>query len=116
MTIRPSDLRGDSERSQGQEKILRSRMCHGCGKGKGPNPFVDNPLQLDLCPLCAGKLCAAIVRYFRDRQKAGLQGPRRKLNAKLPLRDQHGVWRCRRCDHELVDWKVLDPIFCEQCQ
>ena len=90
--------------------------CEGCGKGKGPNPFIDRPLQLEICPCCAGKLCSALVRYHQGRKNDGLAGPRRNKNAKRPLEPQKGDMRCRNCEVQTPDWKAGEPPFCGECR
>lgn len=78
---------------------------------KGPNGHVP----IELCPVCAGKLCAALVAYFKERTRLGLRGPRRAKDAKRPLRVM-GAWRCRRCEVQLKEWKMGDSPMCTECQ
>jgi len=96
--------------------------CEDCGKGKGPKPFIyrltldDRPWNtLQICPVCAGKLCQALIAYFKERTRLGLRGPRRAKDAKRPLRVM-GAWRCRRCEVQLPDFKLGDPAFCGECR
>ena len=98
--------------------------CEDCGKGKGPMPFdyamggLDGPgvaYRMKVCPVCAGKLCAALIGYFKERTRLGLRGPRRAKDAKKPLRVM-GAWRCRRCEVQLNDWKMGDSAMCEECR
>jgi len=92
-----------------------------CGKGRGPNPFhfrlTGEPVSawLILCPVCAGQLCAALVRYHQGRKRDGLQGARKNMTAKSPLH-VNGTWRCRNCEIQLHDYKVGDPPTCEECR
>jgi len=107
--------------------VTTTIQCEGCGKGKGPNPFLyrmgtmylkDGPSwahQMTLCPTCAGKLCASLVRYHQGRKSDGLQGARRNMKAHKPLH-VHGTWRCRNCEVQLPDYKVGDPPMCEECR
>ncbi len=99
--------------------------CEDCGKGKGPKPFYwsigsedragRGSAALQMCPVCAGKLIAALLAYFKERTRLGLRGPRRAKDAKKPLHVQ-GVWRCRRCEVQLHDYKMGGPAFCEECR
>ena len=73
------------------------------------------PLNIYLCPVCAGKLCAALVVYFKERTRLGLRGGRRYKNAKRPIRFM-GAWRCARCEMQLKDFKMGDSPYCEECR
>ncbi len=70
---------------------------------------------MNLCPVCAGKLCAALVTYFKERTRMGLRGARRYKSAKRPLRVM-GAWRCTRCEVQLKDYKMGDSPKCVECR
>ncbi len=98
--------------------------CEDCGKGKGPMPFLwsigsedatgRGSAALTMCPVCAGKLCQALIGYFKERTRLGLRGPRRAKDAKRPLRVM-GAWRCRRCEVQLKDYRMGGSPLCGEC-
>ena len=92
------------------------RYCSECGKPTSL-PFLGRLFGSAerLCPMCAGKLCSELVRYFAGRKRDGLTTKPAPKNQMLPRRDVFGMARCRVCEMQLRGWKPGEVPYCKAC-